>query len=638
MSQQVFEIFPNSITGTNNTAQNDISLIAHSFTNPDNGRFVPTNTGSEWFVRVSYPTVSIPQGHYITRLRMRMHFYMVQNSSEPRVSLTTLTTQNGVNLDSQIPTTWTLNANPFSNSFREIDVSKLESRQQLSGIGYQVTGRIDSVAPANWAELASVSMEVTTEPIPARQIGIGSTWQAWKPSNHGVWESNAGNLYALARINNDIVILKSSNKGISWVETHILENTHISSANVYNNQIWLRATDGFSLRRRAFSMDTDSLIHSSNTTFASTFISNDISNQTAFISTLINSDSLETVLFTGTTDSVMGTAYRRIRMRRSNGSTVVFPNPLPTTTCHYDLRGAVEGSNNRTHVFFTRSDQTTNLQHVCIRADGTQSAIQSIGSLSDNLHIKKYPFSFSSNILSDGRHIINILSYTGTGNAKRLNTRSFLSGETLTESVEGNFSFNVPLLQDNDSTNIGWINYSDDKPYYFYIRSDNAIGCFDRSSIFSGTEFLTIYPNKGLIEGFSANTVINGDIHYMYQANNGGVVSLHSGILEVGSPNTNPQSPPIVSVVEVDRLKISNEEGMDLATAIIKFDVDVDEYKVNVLGVSHDTGNTIIYETDGVPANMEIEIYIHWTNLYQEGENRINIYGKNNAGWTTYSQ
>lgn len=93
-------------------------------------------------------------------------------------------------------------------------------------------------------------------------------------------------------------------------------------------------------------------------------------------------------------------------------------------------------------------------------------------------------------------------------------------------------------------------------------------------------------------------------------------------------------NPPTVTIVSQSQQKVSDENGVDRATVTFTFDQDVTEWKVNVLGSSHDTG-TLADSGGAVTQGTEITAEIDYTELYQEGQNRINIYGKNGE-WTPY--
>lgn len=118
---------------------------------------------------------------------------------------------------------------------------------------------------------------------------------------------------------------------------------------------------------------------------------------------------------------------------------------------------------------------------------------------------------------------------------------------------------------------------------------------------------------------------------------------------------------PIVNIKSVTKTKISDETGMDRTIIKFSFDIDTQEWRVNVNGTSYDTG--IVVESDNKSvlslsqrkvgnvatetvksislfvADYEIAVEIDFTELYSEGSNRINFYGKSIEGtWTNYNQ
>lgn len=95
-----------------------------------------------------------------------------------------------------------------------------------------------------------------------------------------------------------------------------------------------------------------------------------------------------------------------------------------------------------------------------------------------------------------------------------------------------------------------------------------------------------------------------------------------------------PTNPPDVVEISANRYKISSVAGFNDFTVNFKFDTDITNWTVNLSGVSHDTG-TVLGNGSTKKVNEEIVVTIDWTKL-QEGINRINIYGKNEKGWTPY--
>jgi hypothetical protein len=98
-------------------------------------------------------------------------------------------------------------------------------------------------------------------------------------------------------------------------------------------------------------------------------------------------------------------------------------------------------------------------------------------------------------------------------------------------------------------------------------------------------------------------------------------------------------SEPIVTIVSVSVTKISDETGKNACNVTFSFDQDIVEYTVNVLGTSHDSGTVADSAVSNVTANTEITAEIDYTELYQEGNDQVNIYGKNASGtWSSYMQ
>ena len=109
-------------------------------------------------------------------------------------------------------------------------------------------------------------------------------------------------------------------------------------------------------------------------------------------------------------------------------------------------------------------------------------------------------------------------------------------------------------------------------------------------------------------------------------------------------------TPPTVTIVSVERTKISDEPGMLDTDIVFKFNEPVSAWSVRKGGVSHDTGTELDYALGtwfplfpislgiDVPANTEIQITVNQTDL-DLGSNQINFYGRDGAGnWVPYMQ
>lgn len=97
-----------------------------------------------------------------------------------------------------------------------------------------------------------------------------------------------------------------------------------------------------------------------------------------------------------------------------------------------------------------------------------------------------------------------------------------------------------------------------------------------------------------------------------------------------------PENPPNVTILSVSEEKISNQPNKNVSIIEFMFDKPVLEWRVNVFGSSWDTG--FLADSGGASqANEPLFAEIDWTELQQEGKNKINIYGKDfNGNWTPY--
>jgi hypothetical protein len=118
---------------------------------------------------------------------------------------------------------------------------------------------------------------------------------------------------------------------------------------------------------------------------------------------------------------------------------------------------------------------------------------------------------------------------------------------------------------------------------------------------------------------------------------------------------------PIVTSISLDKSKISAVSGENVAHISFKFDIPVVEYSIDVTGTSHSSGILAGHGAKDV-ANLKtmtvaqaklltvaqikqfaadtiITDAIDSTELYGEGSNRVNVYGKSVDGtWSTYNQ
>jgi hypothetical protein len=117
---------------------------------------------------------------------------------------------------------------------------------------------------------------------------------------------------------------------------------------------------------------------------------------------------------------------------------------------------------------------------------------------------------------------------------------------------------------------------------------------------------------------------------------------------------------PYVTISNITKTKLSDEVGFQTTDLTFTFDSPVYIYTVRSNGVDYQTGveierkeltvaqtriehtvaslrNLTVQDMKIILANTPITVEVAYTDLYQEGENRINIYGKSDTGeWTPY--
>lgn len=117
------------------------------------------------------------------------------------------------------------------------------------------------------------------------------------------------------------------------------------------------------------------------------------------------------------------------------------------------------------------------------------------------------------------------------------------------------------------------------------------------------------------------------------QSGNGNHATLTGGTWVEDSPPSS--GPPDITIISVNMDTISDEVGANQAAVKFSFTKDVTAWEVRVLGSGQGTG-TLADSGGSALAGQELTAVIDWTELYQEGDNRINIYGQSTDGWTPY--
>jgi hypothetical protein len=119
---------------------------------------------------------------------------------------------------------------------------------------------------------------------------------------------------------------------------------------------------------------------------------------------------------------------------------------------------------------------------------------------------------------------------------------------------------------------------------------------------------------------------------------------------------------PIVTSISVTKPILSDEIEFQSGNVRFTFDQDIVAYSVKCVGTSYNTGRNVeegdkyvptqainytvaeassisVREFAVIPAETLISAEINYVELYQEGENRVNVYGKSVDGiWSTYNQ
>jgi hypothetical protein len=95
---------------------------------------------------------------------------------------------------------------------------------------------------------------------------------------------------------------------------------------------------------------------------------------------------------------------------------------------------------------------------------------------------------------------------------------------------------------------------------------------------------------------------------------------------------------PEVTVISVERTKLSAETGRDSSDITWQCSEEIDEYTVRVGGVDQTTGTEIDSSTTNVAADTDIVTTVYDDDL-SLGSNQVNLYAKDLAGnWVSYMQ
>lgn len=94
--------------------------------------------------------------------------------------------------------------------------------------------------------------------------------------------------------------------------------------------------------------------------------------------------------------------------------------------------------------------------------------------------------------------------------------------------------------------------------------------------------------------------------------------------------------PPIISVISISKIRISNKVGYTRCTVTFKANEDILEWELRAGGEGPGQG-TLVESGGSLSAGTTVDAYIDYNELPYEAEWRINIYAKDKAGnWTPY--
>jgi hypothetical protein len=174
--------------------------------------------------------------------------------------------------------------------------------------------------------------------------------------------------------------------------------------------------------------------------------------------------------------------------------------------------------------------------------------------------------------------------------------------------------------------------------FSYYLRQNGTL-IKSITSPFNATYSITFDSSELLDASGQGITVEFEGIPYVKKGTFGTdvvVCALDAMRIEASVEDAPVSDPPQVTILNIDKLVISDEPGQDRANVVFNFDTDVVAWEVRVMSTGQGTG-TLAASGGAVTATFDITAEIDWSELYQEGENRIDIFGQNSDGvWTPY--
>jgi hypothetical protein len=211
-------------------------------------------------------------------------------------------------------------------------------------------------------------------------------WSISRNGRHGVYE-NGSDLYAVLidATNNHVEVWRSTDGGNSWSEqdsagkpsistTASRKSVDVVQAGTTLHVAVLRGTGPALVAN--FSMATNTW---GTATAEGSVVSGGSNSGNAPIFLARRSDGDYILVHQGATESVMGTAYRRVTYSRHEGSTWTVAQAVSATgvQSHYDAHAAILGDSDRVHIFYTDS-ANADLLHRSLTSANVLNAVQTV--------------------------------------------------------------------------------------------------------------------------------------------------------------------------------------------------------------------------------------------------------------------
>jgi len=141
----------------------------------------------------------------------------------------------------------------------------------------------------------------------------------------------------------------------------------------------------------------------------------------------------------------------------------------------------------------------------------------------------------------------------------------------------------------------------------------------------------------GYLDGLGAEMTLQSTRVYNRILSDSELAQNYQNGSEIGLSDTPVSNPPTVTLIQINKQKISDETDNNQSIITVQFDKNVTEYVARLNGTDYSTG-ILVHQGGEIPANTNAQVIIDWNELTTEGQSRINVYGKSVEGlWTPYS-